>query len=254
MIDWLTKMWKRRSKGSGAQAHLTFGQTSVGRTLSRTGLLLKKHLWIWPIIAVILLAIIGYGVRMAIESTIRDGLISELSTLRDVEKAMLKRWLALQENSAESLANDQQIRESISQILRTTSDDAETPIPPTATSAALETVRATLARELSPGMAAHDFTDFIVADKKHRIVAASQHELLGNVLPRYDSFLSRSFDRQTTVSTPFASNAAVKDVYGRVRSDSPTMFAVAPVRDANFQVIAVLGFRLQPEKEFTRIL
>src|SRR5690606_16280900 len=39
-----------------------------------------------------------------------------------------------------------------------------------------------------------------------------------------------------------------------LRSGVPTMFALAPVRDLNFQVVAALGFRIRPEKEFTRIL
>src|SRR6476660_10543139 len=32
------------------------------------------------------------------------------------------------------------------------------------------------------------------------------------------------------------------------------MFVCAPIRDESFQVVAVLGLRIQPEKEFTRIL
>jgi serine/threonine protein kinase len=39
-----------------------------------------------------------------------------------------------------------------------------------------------------------------------------------------------------------------------MRTGVPTMFVCAPVRDANFQVIAALGLRIRPEREFTRIL
>jgi serine/threonine protein kinase len=46
----------------------------------------------------------------------------------------------------------------------------------------------------------------------------------------------------------------MKDEFGRVRTGVPTMYAAAPIRDANFQIIGALALRIRPEKEFTRIL
>jgi serine/threonine protein kinase len=46
----------------------------------------------------------------------------------------------------------------------------------------------------------------------------------------------------------------MKDDRGVLRTGVPTMFVSAPIRDANFQVVAVLALRLRPEREFTRIL
>ena len=71
MFDGLSRWWQRSNLASAAQAHITFGATSVGRTITRTSLLLKRQLWIWPILAVVLLAAIGYGIRTAIERTMR---------------------------------------------------------------------------------------------------------------------------------------------------------------------------------------
>jgi eukaryotic-like serine/threonine-protein kinase len=97
--------WLRPSRASAPnQGHLTFGATSVGRSISRTGLLLKKQLWIWPIIAVVLLAGIGYSIRVAIERTMRASLQSQLETLLSVERQMLETWLKIQESNSESLA------------------------------------------------------------------------------------------------------------------------------------------------------
>jgi hypothetical protein len=41
---------------------------------------------------------------------------------------------------------------------------------------------------------------------------------------------------------------------GNLRVGVPTMFAVAPIRSADGQVIAILGLRIEPDKDFTRIL
>ena len=110
MPKWLDLLF-RRSNGnrSRAEAHMTFGQTSLGGTLSRTRLFLRKQLWIWPIVAVVLLSIVGYAISSSIERTMENTLRSELETLLTVEKSMLEKWLAVQESNAETLANSQDL-------------------------------------------------------------------------------------------------------------------------------------------------
>ena len=235
---------------------MTFGQTSIGRSVARTRLFLKKQLWIWPIVAVVLLAAIGWAVSSAIERTIQENLRSELQTLLDVERSMLETWLKVQEANAESLANDQQIRAAAAEILAAAqppvTDDAAA--EPPAAAGGIAVPRARLAQELGPGMTSHQFVDYFLADKQRRIVAAYNPALIGQTVPRYESFLTRALDAQTTVSEPFPSVVQMKDEFGRMKTDVPTMFACAPVRDANFQVVAVLALRIRPEREFTRIL
>jgi serine/threonine protein kinase len=46
----------------------------------------------------------------------------------------------------------------------------------------------------------------------------------------------------------------MKDDAGRMRGGLPTMYVCAPVRNANLEVVGVLGLRIRPEREFTRIL
>jgi hypothetical protein len=41
---------------------------------------------------------------------------------------------------------------------------------------------------------------------------------------------------------------------GIAQTGVPTMYVTAPVRDDNLQVVAVLGLRIQPDRDFTRIL
>src|SRR3954447_8784426 len=127
MLKWLKRWLRPGGTASQAQAHITFGATSVGRTISRTGLLFKKQLWVWPIIAIVLLAAIGLGIHIAIKRTMKASLRSQLQTLLGVERSMVETWLKVQEQNAESLANDQQIRELVLQLLaasRATADQA----------------------------------------------------------------------------------------------------------------------------------
>ena len=262
MLNWLTQWFRSRRQSTGqGQAHMTFGATSVGRSLSRTGLFLRKQLWIWPIIAVVLLAAIGWAVSSAIERTMKESLRSELQTLVTVERSMIETWLRTQESNAESLANDQQIRTAAVEILAASQppilDDAASQaetLPTTVVRPGLTALHARLAQELGPGMTSHQFVRYFLADKQRKILSASSIELIGQTIPQYESFLTRALEGETLVSTPFASVVLMKDEMGVMRTGVPTMFACAPIRDANFQIVAVLALRIRPEKEFTRIL
>ena len=246
MFAWVSQLFRRSSPAvAAAQAHLTFGATSVGRTITRTGLLLKRQLWIWPIFAFILLAAIGYGVRSAIERTMQTSLKSQLQTLLDVERSMLETWLRVEEANAQSLANDQQVRQTVTALVGP--NEQGTP-------ADVATLRTKLGQELSPGMSAHSFTAYLVADKQQRIISSSNAELIDQTIPEYERFLNRALEGEVTVSPPFASVVLLKDEQGRMRTGVPSMFVCAPVRDQNLQVIAALALRIRPEREFTRIL
>jgi serine/threonine protein kinase len=257
MFSWLTRWFRPNPLAAAAQAHMTFGQKSVGRSISRAGVFLKKQLWIWPIIAVVLLSAIGWGVSSAIEQTMQENLRSELKTLVGVERAMLETWLNTQKSNAESLANDQQIRVAATEILVASQPPLTDEMPPPtapAVPAGNAARQARLAQELGPGMTSHQFANYFVADKQRRIIAADNPILLGQTVPSYESFLNRSLDGVTTVCAPFPSVVQMTDEHGRMKTDVPTMFVSAPIRDANFQVIAVLALRIRPEREFTRIL
>jgi serine/threonine protein kinase len=254
MARWLDRILKRSSRAREQhQAHMTFHQSSFGRSLSRTGLLLKRQLWIWPIVAVVLLGIVGYLVNGAIERTMENTLRSELETLLSVEKSMLVKWFKVQESSALTLANDPEIRHTIAEIIAASSQlpeqGPETQQPPD-----LNKLYARLAKELSPGMTAHGFAGYVVVNKQQRIIAAYTAQLIGETVPQYVPFLERALNGQPSVSTPFPSMVMLNDAAGVPRSAVPTMLVSVPVRDDNFQVIGVLAMRIRPEVEFTQIL
>src|SRR5689334_9319736 len=80
MRNWFIPFVRRlRPVVPTTETNTAIGHTP-GRSLSRTRLLLKKQLWVWPIIAVILLAGVGYGVHAAIERTMKASLQSQLAT------------------------------------------------------------------------------------------------------------------------------------------------------------------------------
>ncbi len=242
--------WFRASKAGQARGgvHMTFAHTSVGRTISRTGLFLRKQIWIWPIIAVVLLSIIGLVVRQAIETTMRDSLQSQLETVLGLEASMLKTWYKVQESNAQSLANNVDIRQTIYGLLDSGADQAKAAEEATA-------LRTKLEKSLGPALTAHRYSGYFVADKKQRIVASNNQDLIGQQdIAEYHDFLVRALEGGTATSAPFASFVVLKDDRGRTRTGVPTMFVAAPIRDESFQVVGALALRLDPDKEFSRVM
>lgn len=227
---------------------MTWAGGSMGRTLSRTGLFLKKQIWIWPVLAVILLSVIGFIVRRSIETTMEDGLRSQLQTLLNVDVAMLQTWFNAQKSNAESLANSIDVRQTIYPLLDMPDTEAETQPD------SVDKLRLKLEQSLGPALTAHDYVGYIVVDKKKKVVASHRPELIDQQnIPENDTFVSRALGGMTNISAPFASVASLKDDRGRVRTGMPTMFVAAPIRDNSFQVVGVLALRINPEEEFSRI-
>jgi serine/threonine protein kinase len=229
---------------------MTWARTSFGRSVSRTGLFLRRQLWAWPIVAVVLLSIIGFTVRRSIERIMKQDLQSELQTLLRVEAAMLERWAQEQGANSQLAANDRAIREHIYALLN--QQDAD---PPETAARPPEEVRRQLRRELAPFLSTYDYFGYFIADKSKRIIAASNEEILGrDDIQEYSATLAHALAGETVVSPPYNSLVAMKDDAGRLRTGLPAMFVCAPVRDANFQVVAALAMRLRPQAEFTHIL
>ena len=228
---------------------MTWASRSMTLTVTRTRVFLKKQIWIWPIVAVILLSTIGYFVQSAIESTIKGNVHDGLLSIVNIETEMLEKWLAVQGATTQSLANDVSVRETIYTLLQKNSTTvASTPEE-------MAQAQRRLADEIAPVMAAHSFAGFILIDESHAVKASSHAVLEGReAIAEYEAFTERALNGETFVSPPFPSVAMIKDANGQLRTGVPTMYACAPVRDPSFQVIAVLALQIRPEREFTQIL
>ena len=153
--------WLRPAKDGvhhRGQARMTWAKSSAGRTISRTGLFLKRQIWLWPIIAVVLLSIIGFIVRVEIESTMRDGLQSQLQTVVDLEAAMLNTWY----KSKNRMPSHWQIT---SVFAKRSTPFGNTRRCSDTDGNSVVSLRAKLAKLLGPALTAHRYAGYIVWDK-----------------------------------------------------------------------------------------
>lgn len=229
---------------------MTWASNSLGRTVTRTGGILKKQIWIWPIIAILLLSTVGFLARRSIETTMKSNLESELKTLLNVETEMLKSWYEVQASNTETLTKDRQVRDTILNLLVEAKEDHD--------SEALLTDRELhdqLRDELATVMDAQKFVGYFVANKSRKIISSSYPAIiLQGEVPEFDSFLTRALDGEIVVSAPFESVVMMKDKEGRMRVGEPSMYACAPIRNNELQIVAALAMQIRPDREFTRIL
>jgi len=238
------------SRAGSHHANITWKASSLGRSVSRTGLFFRRQIWIWPIVATVLLAALAFGVRRQVESIMKDNLRSELQTVLSVEVAMVEDWMSVQKTNANTIANDRRVRDSVYRFLRNQNPDAE----PAENSSPAELQRE-LRASLATAFNSYGFVGYILVDKDRQILSAATEDLIGETqIPQFESFLQRTLQGETVVCPPFGSVVPLKDASGRKRTGVPTMFVSAPIRDENFQVVAALALRIAPEEKFTQIL
>ncbi|MFO0943490.1 MAG: serine/threonine protein kinase [Pirellulales bacterium] len=246
--NYFSKSGSSVSRGRGA--HMTFAKSRIGSTLSRAGTTLKRQYWLWPIIAMVVLSIIGFSVQRSISSTMKASLASELHTLLNVETAMLENWYASQKSSAELIANNSEIRRLCNELVLVHSEEQSAK-----PSIKLDEGRVDLERLIMSQLNLREHQGFVIADREHRILASNHDELVGKQhLAQFNDFINGALDGKLVVSAPFQSVIALKDSSGNYRAGMPTMFVAAPVRDDRLQICGVLALRIPPEREFTRIL
>jgi eukaryotic-like serine/threonine-protein kinase len=237
--------------GSQVTALVRSGSRSMFRTIAAGGLLVKKQLWIWPILAALLLGGIGFFVRNSIENSLKADLRSELQTILAADVKALELWMRSQETVAVSVAGGADVARCSERLVALAARPETKPLD-LLQAPELEQLRA----ELEPVLAAHGYIGWVLADGVPRIVASRRTDLVGNPLPTDDhpAVLERALKGKATVSAPRKSLVLLPAADGTMKAGVPTMFAWGPVRNKGGEVIAALGLRIRPELDFTEIL
>ncbi|WP_442483487.1 serine/threonine protein kinase [Aeoliella sp. SH292] len=234
---------------SPAAAHMTWASKTVAGTVARTRRFLTRQIWLWPIIAVLLLSTLGWWVNGSIERTMEDNLVSELETIRDVEVAMLKKWMISQENIARSVADDVDVRRLALEILNLGAADHDG-----SDLEAINNANASLGKLLRPAMNSHDYDHFMLLDRT-QVIATSRADARGLAIPAtLKPLVAKAFEGKAMVARPYKSLLSNVDDTGQLRAGVPMMYVLAPVVDEHLQTVAVLGLQIRPEREFTQLL
>ena len=91
---------------------------SLARSFSATRIFLRKQLWVWPIIAAVVLGAIGWTIRVIVEDAVKQSMSDNLETILDADVLALRIWLETQESTAEAIASDESVRTQIESLVQ----------------------------------------------------------------------------------------------------------------------------------------
>jgi hypothetical protein len=184
------------------------------------------------------------------EGAMKTQLAGNLKTILAANTEALRAWSATMKSQAELFASDDRVRELTGELLRVSQQSAS---PQAALLSAPQD--ATLRALLKPAAEGRGFDGFVVLDTNFLVIASGREQLIGmKSPPGYAPQLQSCLAGNSLVSHPFPSVALLPDAQGNLRAGVPTMFAAAPIRARDGRIVALLGLRIAPERDFARIL
>ena len=224
--------------------------SSVASVLTRTRGFLRTQLWVWPLVAALVLGFIGVWLRVKMEGATKQQIAGTLQTILSANTEALRSWSVTMKLEAEDVAEDDRVRELAACLIRQAKSATQVQAA-LLTSPQLAALRA----HLKPMLDRRGFTGFVVLDTNFMVLAAMRDQLIGMQRPPGNAeALASCLAGKVLVTQPFPSVQMLQDQRGNLRTGVPTMFAAAPVRSTDGQVIAILGLRIVPDTDFTRIL
>jgi tRNA A-37 threonylcarbamoyl transferase component Bud32 len=224
--------------------------SSVASVLMLTRWFLRTQLWVWPLVAALVLVFIGVWLRVKMEGATKQQIADTLQIILNANTEALHSWSVTMKTDAENLAQDDRVRDLVAGLIHQAKSSTQVQAA-LLTSPQLSALRA----HLKPVLERRGFNGFLVLDTNFLVVASGRDQLVGMQSPPGNvEQLAPCLAGKALVTRPFPSVALLPDERGNLRTGVPTMFAVAPIRSADGQIIAVLGLRIAPDTDFTRIL
>src|SRR5262249_25305592 len=202
--------------------------------------------WIVPLAAATVVVAVGWWAHQTVQRGLKQALRGELQAILDADVAALQYWMRSQQGIAETAAGDPRVRDLVQRLVADarTVDRSEIIASPV-----LAELRAILGHTVTHS----GYVDFVVVEPGGRTIAALDDTRLGRRGLADRKFLDAAFSGETTVSAPFPTEPRPPGEEACCDPGPATMFVATPVRGAGGEILAVLGFRIQPQ-EFTRIL
>jgi hypothetical protein len=224
--------------------------SSVASVLTRTQGFLRTQLWVWPLVAAVVLAFLGVWLRVKMEGATKQQIADTLQTILSANTEALRAWSTDMTSDAEGVADDDRVRELAAGLLQQAKSS-----PQVQATLLMSPQLAALRAHLKSVLDRRGFTGFVVLDTNFLVIASMRDQLVGMQRPPGNAeALASCLAGNSLVTRPFPSVAMLPDRQGNLRAGVPTMFAAAPIRSPDGQIIAVLGLRIEPDKDFTRIL
>ena len=251
MTQLAAKSYVGRTLSSVGQLAGSLYKNVVSRTaVHHTARFVRRQFWIWPIVAAVLLGLVGWIIMSSVETMLRDNKAADLQTTLASDVAALQEWMRTQNITAELLADSVGLHEAVAELLKV-------PVGTESEKLLLHASAQIKIREiLSPKkLIRFHYVGYMVIDPEGRVISSDTDGVMNKVIVGYrKEYFRKIYDGEIVVSKPIKSLILLPDKDGEMRANVPTMFAGAPIRNATEKPIAAIGFRFRPDEAFTRIL
>lgn len=222
---------------------------SLASSLVRTSQLLREHVWIRPLIIAAILSCLGWYLYSTVEKTMKQDMMSELQTILDADVTALTIWLEAEEANAKVISNRPDVRWLVDMLALQANEPDMTRFK-LLSSQEMKQLREIMTHWLKT----HHYAGFAVATPDGRLIASDRDD---QVLPENfeldPEIRSKIQNGESFVTRPFLSKFPELDKNNEPKI-VPVMYAIAPVHDGDGEVVAGIGIRIFPDKDFTRIL
>jgi hypothetical protein len=220
------------------------GGLSTSVTNART--LLRRHRWIWPVIAVLGLGAVRWFSNQAIEGAMQKQLASQLDTILRADVESLRIWIKEQQVDAELIAAATPLVPAVPELTNLENGPEAGLLQ--------SKYQAELRAHLQPRLKQYGYIGYLLVSPSLRIIAADDNAAIGKPLDgaRAD-FYRTVLSGKSAVSKPYRSPLMLADAHGNLKTGLPSIVAAAPVRNAEGRVIGALSVRI-PERAFSDIL
>src|SRR4051812_46535267 len=179
------------------------GVSGLSGSLGATRTILRRQLWLWPVLAAVLLGAVGWWVHRSVEQAMREEMAGQLTTILNADVEALRTWIKDQEAIARSLTRMPSLRPPVQELLATAGR-------PNAPAGALlqSRAQADLRALLQPFLENFGYTDFYVVSPSMQVVAGKLDALIQSSLDGYQrSFLQHVLTGPASISRPFRATA-----------------------------------------------
>src|SRR5262249_21635377 len=139
-----------------------------------------RRLWLWPVIAAVVLAGVGWCVHLSMEHAMRKQVAGGLKTILDADVTSMRTWMKEQEYNAQILAGDDPVLPAAQELLKLESKSKSLK-PDLMASPALQKLR----KHLGHRLRIIGYTDFFLVSPTNRILAAGEDDAVGRELTHY---------------------------------------------------------------------
>src|ERR1017187_8277793 len=91
--------------------------SSMSSVLTRTQGFLRTQLWVWPLVAAVLLGFIGFSLRVKMEGVMKQQIAANLQVILNANAEALRSWSTTARMEAENLAEDERVHELVTGLL-----------------------------------------------------------------------------------------------------------------------------------------